>query len=444
MTIYDDEIDLRPYINAILQNWWKIGLLAIAFSVFVFIFTRLGAPSYQATATILVPRSQSQLSIAEQFPTIVDSGDSKSRMNAYLVIAQSAAIAKQTYQALADTFPEESVGKNLNINVEITNNGDAILITATAPSAQLAADIANEWANQTVQAINLAYSGEQPLEEIQLQITAAATKYQNSQTELETLIQSSSVVELQSALRLAETTLSSYITDQTWQLDHQYQRKHQLTQISDQANILKAQIEDGNASNAGDAGDALAVMNARANSFPPNTTSNFNLEITDITALVDTSSNYVGDINDIIARADDENERITQELELLLTVPFDEIDPTYASLASEIQALKAQLENLTARARELTSERDLAWDTYQTLLQKETEIITNAQTNAVLTFASPAISPQEAMPKQSLMKTAIAGIIGGMIGVLWVIVGLWWQSNQLSDNHETDIGQTQS
>ena len=444
MTIYDDEIDLRPYINSIFINWWKIGLLAISLAVAVFIFTKLGAPSYQATSTILVPRSQLQLSLTEQFPTVIDSKDADSRMDAYLTIAQSDAVTQQVYQTFATSLPEGFSANDLKENVEITNNGDAILITVTAPSAQLAADIANEWAYQTVQTINLTYSGERPLEEIQLQIEAAAAKYQQSQTELETFIQSSPVAELQASLDLANKTLSSYITDQTWQLDYQYQRKRQLIQISNQANILKAQIENGNESKAGDAGDALAVMNARSNSFPPNTTRNFNLEITDTTILLDTSSNYVRDVNTIIESADEEHEQISQELESMLTGTTDELDPTSVSLASEIQILTAQLENLTARERELTSERDLAWDTYQTLLQKETEIETTAQTNPALTFASPAIPPEEPMPKQTLMKTAIAGIVGGMIGVVWVFVRLWWQSNELPDNVEANRSPSES
>ena len=106
MTIYEDEIDLRPYINAIIKDWWKIGLLAISLAILVFVFTFLQAPSYQATATILLPRSQLQLSLADQFPTVVDAGDSRSRMDAYLTIAQSDAIAQQTYQTFKDVLPE--------------------------------------------------------------------------------------------------------------------------------------------------------------------------------------------------------------------------------------------------------------------------------------------------------------------------------------------------
>jgi LPS O-antigen subunit length determinant protein (WzzB/FepE family) len=40
MTVYEDEIDLRPYILALIHNWWRIALvvlilasLALAFSL---------------------------------------------------------------------------------------------------------------------------------------------------------------------------------------------------------------------------------------------------------------------------------------------------------------------------------------------------------------------------------------------------------------------------
>ena len=155
MTIYEDEIDLRPYINAVLKNWWKIGLLAFALAIFVFIFSRLQASTYQATATILVPHRQLKLSLTDQFSTI-DVGDERSRMDAYLTIAQSDAIAVQTYNALSDNLPGDYRVKDLKGNVEINNTGDAIQVSATGPTPLLAADIANEWAVNTVSAINLA------------------------------------------------------------------------------------------------------------------------------------------------------------------------------------------------------------------------------------------------------------------------------------------------
>jgi uncharacterized protein involved in exopolysaccharide biosynthesis len=440
MTIYEDEIDLRPYINILIKNWWKIGIFAVLLASLVFVFTILQPPSYQATATMLLPRSQLQLSLADQFPTVVDAGDSRSRMEAYLTIAQSDAIAQQVYQAFEDVFPEGYTITSLRNNVEISNTGDAILIAVTAPTAQLAADVANEWANNTVQAINLAYSGEQPLEEIQLQIAAADEKYLKTQQELETFIETNPITEIQTMLEIAETALQSYKTDQTWQIDYLYQQRQHYTQLSDLANFIKNQVENGNASTAGDVGDALAIMNARAGNFSTYTPSlayvpsDFSIQITDPVALLDTSSNYTRDMEALIQLSEEASQQIDQEISATTESASPSVDET---LTTEIQTLKAQLESLTARERELTSERDFAWDTYQVLLQKETEIKTTAQTSAVVTFASPAIPPSEPESNQTLMKTALAGIMGAMIGALWFIARLWWQSSQLLEEDDS-------
>ena len=104
MTIYDDEIDLRPYINALIENWVKVVLLAVVFAALTLGFTLLQPRSYQATATLLIPHSQLQLSLADQFPTVVDNRDARSRMDAYLTIANSGAIAQQVYQHLEDSY----------------------------------------------------------------------------------------------------------------------------------------------------------------------------------------------------------------------------------------------------------------------------------------------------------------------------------------------------
>ena len=38
MTIYEDEIDLRPYIEVLIKNWWKIAVIALFLAVIDTIF----------------------------------------------------------------------------------------------------------------------------------------------------------------------------------------------------------------------------------------------------------------------------------------------------------------------------------------------------------------------------------------------------------------------
>ncbi len=79
-------------------------------------------------------------------------------------------MAVQAYQTVnADLPPENGILETFKDRIEIDSSGDLILIKARAEEPQLAAEIANAWARQTTQTINLAYSGEQPLPEIQTQ-----------------------------------------------------------------------------------------------------------------------------------------------------------------------------------------------------------------------------------------------------------------------------------
>ena len=160
MTIYEDEIDIRPYILAIIKYWWIIVLLALAAGLAALIFSLLQVREFQATTTVLLTRSRATLELAEQFPTINEPVDARARMDSLVSITSSDVIASQTLNALdgrlASEFEDYS---NFKESVEVSSEGDLLLITATARDPELAVEIANEWARQTVTAINVAYSG---------------------------------------------------------------------------------------------------------------------------------------------------------------------------------------------------------------------------------------------------------------------------------------------
>ncbi|MCJ7696189.1 MAG: Wzz/FepE/Etk N-terminal domain-containing protein, partial [Anaerolineaceae bacterium] len=87
MSFYDDEIDLRPYINAIRKKWWLIALITILVAAGAFAYSMLQSRNYETGATILLTRTRASLSLANQFPTINEPIDSRSRMDAMLEIA---------------------------------------------------------------------------------------------------------------------------------------------------------------------------------------------------------------------------------------------------------------------------------------------------------------------------------------------------------------------
>jgi uncharacterized protein involved in exopolysaccharide biosynthesis len=88
------------------------------------------------------------------------------------------------------------------------------------------------------------------------------------------------------------------------------------------------------------------------------------------------------------------------------------------TLQQEILQLQEQLEREQAREQELTSARDLAWETYQTLARKEAEVQVATQvTDTEVRFAVPAVEPKEPVAPKKKLNIAIAGVLGLMAGV---------------------------
>ena len=84
MSFYDDEIDLKPYIIAVRQKWRLIALITLLTASAALVFSLLQTSTYEASATILLTRTRTALELANQFPTISEPIDSRSRMDAML------------------------------------------------------------------------------------------------------------------------------------------------------------------------------------------------------------------------------------------------------------------------------------------------------------------------------------------------------------------------
>lgn len=80
--------------------------------------------------------------------------------------------------------------------------------------------------------------------------------------------------------------------------------------------------------------------------------------------------------------------------------------------------LQAEVARELARKRELTRSRDLAWDSYTMLARKTIELNISAQTTgSEVRFAAPAVEPRGPVSPKKMQNTAIAGMLGLMIGL---------------------------
>lgn len=461
MTLYEGDLDLRPYLAA-LSKRWKIAVLLAIIGGIIGLGISLSKPKeYRSTATVIVTHNQLRLSLAEQFPTINENRDTKSRMDAYLTIAQSDYIAQATSEQISVMDPSINLNpEEINSLVDVTSRGYAINITANTTDPELSAAIANSWAEETTKVINLAYSGDQPLAEIQDQIQQAEIEYQEAQGNLESLIKESSTTTLENKIAEAKSLLNAQSADQAWLYYYYFNRKQYLEDLMFQLAALKKQVEKQPNSAAGDLGDALAVLTARMNSLgitqdtgsasvnvspsnPVNETSNlpaiefnpssaksqpnFFYQLPEISTLLESNTNYSSDIEGLLNIAKAEQDRVNQELQKLENQEFvGATDSSSESLGSQIQALQAQLEFERARNMELTSKRDLAQNTLVALREKEKELQAAAQSSNEVAIASPAVPPSVSNPRRIVIDTLMAAAFGFFIGIFWIIISQWW------------------
>lgn len=460
MTTFNDEIDLRPYIFALIRSWWIILFLAVIGGSIGYLLSKRQPIVYQSTSVVLLTRSRASLSLAEQFPTVAEFPDSVARMTALITIAQSDAIAKATLDELGNDFPIRDP-QSLKSMLRIWNTGDAIQIQATSGDPVLSAKVANAWAHQTVNTINQVYSNGQPLSELQTQLENAKQEYFAAQAVLEDFIQNNQITELETQILEAKSMFSESFADRSRQIAYYYNRKQEMEALRVQAEALKQQLQAGSASNPASIGDALAVLITRASAFgftpspqsiqstnmnPPTTAGSepgpnplpvpsnpsnlsFNLDVSALVGSNGLAEVYVDDLDRLIQQAIDEQSKAEAKLnEISMQVVQNQSNDLSNETAVYIRDLETRAEKEKARQREMTTSRDLAWNTYQAFVQKEIEMINNTGVNNLVNLASSAEPSSFPIVGSSNQKTIVGAALGSIIAILFVLGAQWWKS----------------
>jgi len=429
MINHEEEFNIRPYIKAIFKFWWFILIFAGVMAVSAAFFSRYQPARYSSIATILVLRSRPALTLAEQFPTVNEPVDARSRMDAIISIANSDSLALKVLNELSSELPGERNDidsiKNL---VDISSNGDLLIIEATANTPNLAAKIANAWASQAVEQVNLAYSGNQPLPEFNRQLERAFDDYQTAQRNLEDFLEDNQISFLENRVLEAQTYLTEATNSRVARMTYYETRLRTMETLKVEANALMSQILSGNSSAAGDFGDALATLLARASALGVTTTLTIDLQMNEVNSLLDSSRNYAADLEALIEKLDQEKSAASDALAQITAELVSELGyENSLEISEKLAEYQARLEEQTARSLELTSRRDVAWQAYQALIQKKTEIENASRTYSQVVLASEAVPPQRMNASSMFRNTAVAGFLGLVISSLIIIGRHWWQ-----------------
>ncbi|MCO6452936.1 MAG: hypothetical protein J5I90_19285 [Caldilineales bacterium] len=350
-TVYfDEEFDVRGFVAIVLRRWWVIALFTLIPAVTAFVLTRFMQDTFTAIADISLLNVRSVVAFDPEFTTIPEeapafSSDTGSRDQALLALAKSKSLVLEVYHDLVDEIsPQETPFATMSGAMQVQNLGDLLRFEVTWEDPELAAVIANAWAQRYIQAANqsfVTYSSRDP-QEARAVASNAFAEYQGDQEALESFIATDSAGELErqvaeidaqianlqeqqdqmlsiqantgliAANELAASTRDAFLSqidyalgrqseDRQNELNDWYERRASLQRLQLRLTDLRSQIELGAEGTATVSGDALAMMFIRAGMTDADSTPNLLLQI-DPAAFAANDPVTVADVDEMLVR----------------------------------------------------------------------------------------------------------------------------------------------
>jgi succinoglycan biosynthesis transport protein ExoP len=395
----EEEIDLREYIEVMVRRWkWIAGVTLVAVVTAAIVSFFLLAPVYEAKAGVVIVKSRSEIAFEPKYRTLTEE-DIASRRKALEALVKSNSVAAKVIDDLgASLNPEEREVGALPNMVETEVNGDLISIKVKGKDPQKITAIANAWGEVYETYVNRLYSGSvQSPANIQAQVVEAESSYQKAEDALAQFTGDNRIETLTQEIGAKQNTLADY-----------YATKRQLDRLIADARALRDQLYQEASPSPTGTGNSLSIVLLQASAFTllsPELPVQLQLAFDESDDLRSNAEEQVQDLNALLSILETRRE----EVQALINE---------GALQQEILQLQGQLEREEARKQELTSARDLAWETYDTLARKEAEVgVASQVTDTEVRFAVPAVEPKNPVAPKKKLNIAIAGVLGLMVGV---------------------------
>jgi uncharacterized protein involved in exopolysaccharide biosynthesis len=255
----EDEIDLRPYVRALVQQWRVIAIITIVATIGGLIVAMARPAVYTAKSDVLILPSRTQLAFDPRFVTSNSTlgTDIASRRQALLALVLSQVIEESARTKLPPALSSEPYQRgSLAGRISVDAEGDLLHISASSPDQDNAQAVADAWAQAYVRSVNDLYGVNSSLiVQLEMQQADAEKRYSETENELEAFISGSSIVRLSDQISMTAELLQTS-REGTRQLYEQY-----LTQARD----LESALYDAEPLRyQGAAGQSQGLANSRA------------------------------------------------------------------------------------------------------------------------------------------------------------------------------------
>lgn len=417
----EDEIDLKPYLRALLQRWWIIIGVAAGLAVIVGVLALIRTPPHTASSSLLIVPASAQVTLDSRF-TSRDSMLFTTTVNqreALLGLARDATLEAKVAQALAITYqPGE-----LTSRIAIESDGDLVRITARAETSEEAQRLATAWAQAYARFVAETYTRDTAsLVLVEQQLAEARQRYYATQAELEAFIAQGEITTAEQEVRRLADLVNNTRTAGTNRFADYLRRSNTLEQILRDARLLRERLASQTSDGAATA-DAIAALLLRIRNLSDQGSDRPILQID--SSLATNATVTVTDLDRLISVLETESRAVRSEAERLSAVELEELNPAATRLLIErLIAAQTRYEQLSARQRELIRNRDIAFNLVEVLLRRIDELrIADAAPQVSVRYLGTVTNPTPLISRQALTQAAIAAL-AGMVLAAAVIVAM--------------------
>lgn len=413
----DDTIDLRPYVDALVRRW-RVILGAVIAGILIATLLHFSSSNYRATALVAAFEPAQQLQFDER---IINSVRLEPFTSAYPEIATS----NDVLSVVLDRAKELSGGTIATLpalreilKVEKGDDSRLLRLSVKDDDPQVAAELANVWANtfvKTVDEINLGRSGQVEF-------------YENLRTDTNAELQGieQALVDFQSGNRMVivENQLFSLGQQQATYLADQ----RRLSLLLEDIEALSAQIEAGSGDTITFA-DQLTALALQQNAYIHETP-----VISPTVGIAQSSSASVqlqaNPEFDLTTGTRSEQLALLGALAQTVEARLATIDVKLLELESSFFSLQREQQSIANRYDELIRRRDVAAETAVTLARRIDEVrIQSQDTGNSLRIASLAVPPVKYDRSSLVVSAALFGMLGFLLSAIAVILLTWWKSS---------------
>jgi uncharacterized protein involved in exopolysaccharide biosynthesis len=431
--------DPRTYVKAGMRHWWLIMLVAAISAGVAAVVTLARPETYEARAQVLITRPRYQLELEPKLKTTLDSGGvlaPAARMQTMVLIASSVEVEAAVQERLGDALsPSQRTPMGLLRSIAARprpNSPEVFELSAEASSPQLAADIANVWAEEAAKRIEAIYGITSGYAAVQEEVDRTLPAYEAAEREVLRLSVDSPADDLgrriqrkDAEIKLLQEQKDGFLKGSMGTL---YTSINDLDQVLRDAETLRHQLSQPTRSASVASGDALALTMLRARGYVPK-----DLQLSTVagTSRAERREDQLADLDMMIDALRTRRSELQLQWEELTIgrsgrsiVPGvasdDVIDEALRRAANELDGLRVQLVELTKEREAATRTRDALKTSYTVLTNKAEEMrVASAAAGGAANMLQRATPPSAGSQSRRVMMNAGLALVGGvLLGIL--------------------------